>query len=307
VSAVTTDLIGVPFDGWGRAGAQARAASALRAAGLAEAFGGAAAVQPDPALPAPDPARAEASGLMNERALIAMAEDVHARVGASLVAGRFPLVYGADCTVLLGCVPALRDAVGRAGLVFADAHEDTTSLDASPDGEAANMEIGLLLDLAGQRAPAGLTRGLPALGRDALAMLGMRDADWRGALGVDSLADAGVFVLDDAAVAADAARSGRSAALRVAANSDAWWLHVDVDVLAQSELGSSRVPGDEDAAGGLSWDELTTALSSALAVGGCRGWSISIYDPDRDPRGDDARRIVQLVRELAPLLGRPPS
>jgi len=40
-------------------------------------------------------------------------------------------------------------------------------------------------------------------------------------------------------------------------------------------------------------------------VGGCRGLSVTIYDPDQDWDGSDARRIVQLVGELAPHLARP--
>lgn len=304
MTATAFDLLGVPFDGWGRFGAQARAAAALREAGLAAAFGGSAVVHPDPSLPVPTPERAAGSGLMNESALLAMIDDTDRRVGASLATGRFPFVYGADCTTLLGCIPALRDSVGRAGLVFADGHEDTTSLDSSPDGESANMEIGLLLGLTGQLAPAALRRRLPALDPEAVAMLGMRDAAWRRELNVASLADRGVLLDDESAVAADPAASGSAAAAHVAERSDGWWLHVDVDVLAQSELTASRVPGDEDAAGGLTWDELTVTLTAALSIGGCRGWSISMYDPDQDPGGDDARRIVQLVRELAPLLGR---
>ena len=299
---MTIELIGVPFDGWGREGHQARAAAALRAAGLGDAFDDEVAEHPDPALPPPLPGRSPGSGLINEIALLGMIHALRASVASALAEGRFPVVYGADCTVLLGAVPALRGAVGRAGLVFADGHEDTTPLDASPDGEAANMEIGLLLGLTGHAAPAALRRGLPALDCDALAMLGMRDAAWRRELNVASLADRGVLVRDADAVAADPAASGRAAAAHAAAHSAGWWLHVDVDVLAQSELAAQRVPGDEDRPGGLTWPQLTGALVAALGVPGCRGWSLSIYDPEQDPGGGDARRIVELVRELAPHL-----
>jgi arginase len=199
-------------------------------------------------------------------------------------------------------VPALRDSAGRAGLVSFDGHEDTTSLDSSPDGEAANMEIGLLLGLTGQLAPASLRHRLPALEPGALALLGMRDEGLRLQLNVASLAARGVLLRTAEEVAAAPAASGSAAAARASAHSDGWWLHLDVDVLAQAELASQRVPGDEDAPGGLTWPQLTGALSAALAVGGCRGWSIAIYDPDQDRGGGDARRIVQLVRELLPLL-----
>ena len=301
----TIDLIGVAFDGWGRSGAQARAATALREAGLSDAFAGEASLQPDALYAAPTPARAAGSGLMNEAALLDMVEDVHRRVGVALAEGRFPLVYGADCTVLLGAVSALRDAAGRAGLVFADGHEDTTSLDSSPDGEAANMEIGLLLGLTGHFAPTRLQRLLPALEPAALGMLGMRDSAWRRELNVASLAERGVLLHTAEAAAADPAGSGRSAAARAAENSDGWWLHVDVDVLAENELGSQFVPGDEGTPGGLTWQQLTSALTAALGVDGCRGLSVTIYDPDQDRDGSDARRIVQLVGDLAPHLARP--
>jgi arginase len=292
----------VAFDGWGRTGAQARAAAALRDAGLAGAFAGEARVRPDIVSAEPTPERAAGSGLMNEAALLDMVDEVHRSVGEALVAGHFPFVYGGDCTVLLGAVPALRDLRGRAGLVFVDGHEDTTPLDGSPDGEAANMEIGLLLGLTRHLAPARLGRFLPALDPKALALLGMRDGEWRGDLDIASLASRGVLLHDAGEVASEPELSGRAAAARATEHGGSWWLHLDVDVLAEHELAAQLVPGDEGTPGGLTWPQLTTTLTAALGVGGCRGLSVSIYDPDQDPDGSDARRIVELISELAPQL-----
>ena len=183
------DMIGVPFDGMGRSPGQAGAPRALRAAGLPAVFGPGAAMEPDLVLPGPVPQRAVSSGLLNERALLQMAAALHRQVRASLSAGRFPFVYGADCSVLLAAVPALRDVAGRAGLLFVDGHEDATPMDLSPSGEAANMEIALLLGLTGERAPQPLRDWLPALALDAIAMLGPRDHLFRQAANIPTVAD----------------------------------------------------------------------------------------------------------------------
>ena len=66
------ELIGVPFDGYGRPGNQARAAGALLDAGLLDAFEHHhVAGQCDLDLPVGDPSRGPTS-LVNERALLAM-------------------------------------------------------------------------------------------------------------------------------------------------------------------------------------------------------------------------------------------
>ena len=88
------ELIGVPFDGYGRPGNQARAASALRAAGLLDAFEHHhVAEHCELALPAGDPARGPSS-LINERALLAMTRALNERIGSAVPAGRLPIVYG---------------------------------------------------------------------------------------------------------------------------------------------------------------------------------------------------------------------
>ena len=104
---------------------------------------------------------------------------VQARVRATVAQGRFPLIYGADCAVLLAAVPALADVLGGAGLVFIDGHEDATTMESSTTGEAANMEVAFLLGLTGQRAPEPLRSHAGVLRPEAIAMLGMRDGLYR--------------------------------------------------------------------------------------------------------------------------------
>ncbi|RKQ87705.1 arginase [Solirubrobacter pauli] len=275
------ELIGVPFDGYGRPGHQARAATALRAAGLQAALG--AHDGGDLELPAGIPERGARTGLINEDALLVMADALGRRVAA---ATRFPVVVGGDCSVLLGIVPALAPV----GLLCVDGHEDTMPLDVSEDGEAANTEIGLLLGLTGGLLPAGLD--FRALERDALALIGPRDDAWRAQFDVASLAGLGVHVRPLGEVEAS------TGAKAVAHVGSPWWLHVDLDVLDPLQLPAQGVPGGENEPGGLSWDELTALLTGAVAAGGCIGMSFVIYDPDQDPTGRDADRIVRLIADV---------
>ena len=155
------ELIGVPFDGYGRPGNQARAASALRDAGLLDAFEHHHVVGNDDLdLPAGDPARG-ADQPDQRGALLAMTDALNERVGSAVTAGRLPIVYGGDCSTLLGIVTGLRDHVGDVGLVFIDGHEDTMPLDVSEDGEAANTELGLLLGLTGRTLGGDSAIGCP--------------------------------------------------------------------------------------------------------------------------------------------------
>ena len=295
------ELVGVPFDGYGRSGRQSRAAAALREAGLLEAFDAhrLTAVDDVRDLPPPDPSRGPHTGLINEAALLAMTEQLNGRVGEALRRNGFPVVYGGDCATLLGIVTGLRDHVGATGLMFVDGHEDTMPLDVSEDGEAANAEIGLLLGLTGRPVDGPLGDALPALSSELLAVLGPRDERWRRRFDVGSLKDVGVWFASVDEVLADPAAAGADAAAMLVDRAGTWWLHVDLDVLDPLVFGAQGLPDVADDPGGLDWPHLTALLTAALAQGGCLGLSLAIYDPDQDDTGADARRIVELVRELA--------
>lgn len=268
----------------------------LREAGLAAALRERASLTPDVVVSEPTPARGPA-GFINERAFLEMAGMVQARVRATVAQGRFPLIYGADCAVLLAAVPALADVLGGAGLVFIDGHEDATTMEASTTGEAANMEVAFLLGLTGQRAPEPLRSHAGVLRPEAIAMLGMRDSLYRREIAVPTIAGR-VRLRPAADLHQDPAGAGRQAAGQVTSQAPGWWLHIDLDVLDRQEFSACGAASDDAMPGGLSWAELAAIASSALQAGGARGWSLGVYNPDLDPDRRAAKRIVNFIADV---------
>ena len=101
--------------------------------------------------------------------------------------GRTIDVLGGDCSIVLGCLLALRRR-GRYGLLFIDGHADFYQADAEPNGEAASMDLAL----ATGRGPAIVTNleGRRPLVRDEdVVALGRRDAEVAEAHGSQRIED----------------------------------------------------------------------------------------------------------------------
>jgi len=227
-----------------------------------------------------------------------MITGVHERVGAALQRRHFPVLYGADCAVLLGAVPAVRDELGDCGLLFVDAHEDATPFGVSESGEAANMEVRLLTGADRGALPTELGVVLPAVAPGGVAMLGIRDALHRQRLGVASVADQ-LFLRSADAVVVNPALTASDAADHIESSAARYWLHVDFDVLSEDEFAACGAAGDPALPGGLTWEALTELVASAMERAACCGLSLTVYNPDRDPERTDAARIVAFARSVS--------
>jgi arginase len=229
-------------------------------------------------------------GVFNAAALAGYTGRLAERIGRLLDGGRFPVVLGGDCGILLGALLALRPR-GRYGLAYFDGSADFLRLaQAGRIGAAA----GETLALATGRGQPDLTDidGLGPYVRDSdVVVLGNRADDED----VPNLAEAGIL-----GVTAPAIRTAGPAAVlaETLARFDGlagFWVHLDVDVLDVDVLPAVDAPDP----GGLDYAELIDLLRPLLADDGCAGCHVTIYDPDLDPDGRYAAELTDaLVRAM---------
>jgi arginase len=243
--------------------------------------------------PGYSPERDPTTGIRNARAIADYSVALAAAVGVQLAAGRFPLVIGGDCSILLGCLLAVHRR-GRHGLLFVDGPQDLQTPAVARTGGAAGMDLALAVGI-GPPLLSALGAPGPLVDPADVWMLGPRDnPEWysgddvrraRHAMDVRSLAalrETGMTVVGET-VARRVGQPGLHGA----------WIHVDVDVLDDAVMPAvdSRQPD------GLTFAELESLLQPVLDTGRVAGMDVTIYDPDRDPTGDAGRALVDgLVR-----------
>lgn len=293
-------LLGVPTNSAGTTDGVARAPAALRSAGLAAALARAGPLLDlgDVDVDSPVTDRSPA-GIIDEVNLATTLRRTRTAVRSAIDEGGRPIVVGGDCPILIGAMGACVDTHLEPGLVFVDGHEDAWPPARSTTGEAADMELGLMLGRHVDRLGPALRAELPVLDPAWVVAVGPRDRAEIEAAGIDRL-DELIRVVDDSAVRHDPATAGASAARQARAGpTSAWWLHIDLDVLSTRALPAV----DYRQPGGLSWAELETVVDTALELSGCLGATVTIYNPDLDPDGRHARRIVAFASRLATALG----
>jgi arginase len=231
-----------------------------------------------------------ATGTRNGEAIRAFALELAGRVADVVGSGRFPLVLGGDCSILIGPMLALR-RMGRFGLVFVDGH-----LDFRHPGNAASLGAvaGEDLALVTGRGPGRLTNidGLGPLVRDEdVLALGEREdyPEWR------DIHNTGITVWDLQKLRGlGFAEAGGKAVEKLQMEGvEGFWIHLDADVLDDELMPAvdSRQPG------GLGYGELVQLLGVLLRSGLAVGMEITIFDPELDPAGEIAEAFTAAVVE----------
>jgi arginase len=286
-------LIDAPLDSAGASRGEERGPGALRAAGLREAFEAADSGEAAPALR--DPARDPDTGIIALADLRTASQALREAVLAALRRGERPLVIGGDCSLLVGTMAGVRDAVGRTGLWFVDGHADYFDGESSPTGEAADMELAML---TGDGPPGLVDLGgaVPLVEPADVVILGHRP----DSLHSDVALELGRVPAQTARVSAEeiAAQGPARVAQRweaaLAARGPAW-LHLDLDALDEAELPAVTYPQPR----GLDWDGFEALARGFLASEALVGLSVADFNPDLDDDGSHARRVVDsLARAL---------
>jgi arginase len=274
-----------------------RAPQALIDAGLAQAIHAAEVLSLE--RPAYEFGAQSGSAIRNGLSIRAFSLELGEKVRRVLQSGRFPLVIGGDCSVLLGCLYGARLAGGR-GLVHIDGHSDFFHPGNHDTAGRLGSAAGMDLALASGRGEQLLIRwpefGGPLVNDADIVQVGDRAAE-----DVDfnkihaEMVSAGITQHTVREVLANGIHiTARHLVTRLALRSlDRVWLHIDFDVLDQTVMPAVDSPGSP----GLDYEQLAGLIAELCRSGRVVGADFTIYDPERDPDGRYARALVDCIAQ----------
>ncbi len=250
-------------------------------------------------LPRPKYVREEQPGtrIRNGAAIRALSLKLGARVSEALAKRLFPIVIGGDCSILLGCLIGAR-SLGQAGLIHVDGHSDfyhPGNYDTSKRlGTAAGMDLALVTGRGEPLLTAWPGVDGPLVTDEDALQIGERNAldqdfnKYYGDMRTTRITRVLIQDVQRDGIDATVARVAKWIGSRGLART---WLHVDLDVLDETELPAVDSPGSP----GLGYDDLARLVTGLRQTGSVLGVNFSIYDPDRDPKRIYAPRIVDCI------------
>lgn len=287
-------VIGAPIDGSGTDRGERRAPARLRDAGLVDRLGAHDFGDLDVAVE--DPVRDPETGIVGYRDLVIASRVVRDAISSALAAGWRPLVLGGCCSVLPGALAGVRRHFGPVALAFVDGHIDLFDGATSRTGEAAGMDLAIVLG-HGPSALTGLDGEHPIVAAADAIAIGDGDRARRVAYRAPEAADIApeLHVISCTDVVSDGPAATAAQVLEdLGGGSSPFWLHLDLDVLDPEVMSAVSFP----VATGLDWDAVRDLVRPLARSPRLIGMTVTDFNTDRDRDGAAAGRIVSLLEDV---------
>jgi arginase len=283
-------LIGAPSSAAAFQPGTEKAPAALRAAGLLERLQSAGFEVTDygdcaPRLFADDEEHRRARNLP---AIVAGLNDLKVHTEVAIKSGALVLVLGGDCAQSIGLLTGARRYYKHINLLWFDRDADLNTPASTPSGRIDGMVVAHIIG-----------RGAPELVRfwGETPLVREPDVTLFGITRLDPpeqefLSKSPLRHVSAEDIAAKGASAAAAEALTLAhADTREFVLHLDLDVIAQEDFPPVNVP----ASGGLSLDDVRGALREFARSNNLLGLDVAQYNPDKDPGGTNAKKIVDLI------------
>jgi arginase len=285
-------LIGAPSSAAAFLPGSEKAPAALRAAGLIERLQSAGFEVIDhgdcaPRLFADDDEHRRAR---NVSEIVAGLTDLKTRAEVAVKSGALVLVLGGDCAQTIGLLTAARRYYKHLNLLWMDRDADLNNPATTPSGRIDGMVVACII---GKGAPE-LVRfwGEPQLVREPEVYL----------FGIERLDPPEQEFLSKSPMrhllAVDVQRKSPAAAAKTAlshlhADAREYCVHLDTELISSAEFPAVNVPAE----GGLPLADVRAALTEAARSNFLVGLTVTQYNPDKDPDGSSAKKLVDLLVE----------
>jgi arginase len=285
-------LIGAPSSAAAFAPGSDKAPAAYRAAGLVERLQSAGYEVADygdcaPRLFADDEEHRRARNLP---AIVAGLNDLKTHAEVAIKSGALVLVLGGDCAQSIGLLTGARRYYKHINLLWFDRDADLNTPATTPSGRIDGMVVAHII---GRGAPE-LVRfwgESPLVREPDVLLFGIERLDPPEQ---DFLSKSPLRYVSAAEIQSKGAAAVANEALtHLHADAREFVLHLDLDVIAQEEFPAVNVPGP----GGLRLDEVRGALSEFARHKNLLGLDVAQYNPDKDPDGSGAKKVVELLVE----------
>jgi arginase len=222
--------------------------------------------------------------------IVALLNELKPHAETAFKSGALVLVMGGDCSEIIGLLTGARRYYKHFNLLWFDRDADLNTPASTPSGRIDGM---VLASIFGKGSPE-LVRfwGEPPLVREPdTVIFGLDRVDPAEQEFLVRTPMRHVYAAD--IQAKGAAKSAQEALGLLHADSREFIIHLDTDVIAQGDFPATNVPGT----GGLSFEDVQTSLSEFAKSKNLLGMDVAQYNPEKDPDGSGAKKLVDLLVE----------